>query len=83
MIKSGTLFIDSQGFSRLSGTPLMEGGLDSGGFGRATNFLQARGLNSGHIWVDGVDDTDDTFGAPVIRLPHGRRLPRHDMSEEE
>jgi hypothetical protein len=72
MIKSGTLFIDSQGFSRLNSTLLMKGALNNGGFGRATNFLQGRGLNSGPIFVDGVDDT---FGGPVIVITNAGRPP--------
>ena len=62
---TGTLTIDG-GFSRLDGTRLMKGAVNSGGFARATNFLQQdRHLDSDdRIWVDGVNDLFG--GMPVI-----------------
>ena len=62
---TGTLTIDG-GISRLDGTRLMKGLVNSGGFDRATNFLQQeRHLdNDDEIFVDGADDH---FGEmPVI-----------------
>lgn len=62
------------GISRLSGTRLMMGAVNSGGFGRATNFLQqTRQLFDNEIIS--VEGTDDSFGQmPVIVITDANRV---------